>query len=543
MRTRSESATADPMTFDAPARVIDARSASSANGVDAPAARPRIVMLVANEFVHDTRVYKEARSLIEWGCDVWVVAIARAGLPARETQDGIEVIRLTARASDIWRLGVSLAVWWWRAALGRMVPGEVRRASVPVDCRPGKDGGAGATKNGTAVHAAPRRRRSLAARGYRATTQPIRKLAKKCRGKARSFGRRLTPSATRVLALNYDFARQARALRPDVVHAHDLNTLLAGRMVQRIDGTRLVYDSHELFLERNIARKSRWRDKLIWAPIERFCIRHVDAAFSVAEGICRHLAKQYRIRKPHLLRNVQPYEPPAPRSRLLADDLGIAHERAIVLYPGAITINRGLEAMIDSAPMLDSAVYVVMGYARNAAYMASLKARAEALGVLNKRVFFRDAVPMNEVVRYTASADLGIVPTQNVCLSYYYESSNKIFHCLMAGVPLAMSDHAEKRMIVEEHGVGVLFDETKPESIAAAVNQALADRGAYDVMRENCLNAARVLNWESEERRLRAVYAELLGERAPAVPDFALAKQAPLSIEVEATIAVARHEP
>lgn len=535
---------ADPMTFDAPARMRDPRCASSANGVDMPAARPRIVMLVANEFVHDTRVYKEARSLIEWGCDVWVVAIARAGLPARETQDGIEVIRLTARSSDIWRLGVSLAVWWWRAALGRMVPSEVRSASVPAACPPAKKDGAGAAKNGAASCAPPTpKRRSLVSRGYRKTTRPFRTLAKKCRGKARSFGRRLTPSATRVLALNYDFARQARALRPDVVHAHDLNTLLAGRMVQRIDGTRLVYDSHELFLERNIARKSRWRDKLIWAPIERFCIRHVDAAFSVAEGICRHLAKQYRIRKPHLLRNVQPYEPPAPRSRLLADELGIAHERAIVLYPGAITINRGLEAMIDSAPMLDSAVYVVMGYARNAAYMASLKARAEALGVLNKRVYFRDAVPMNDVVRYTASADLGIVPTQNVCLSYYYESSNKIFHCLMAGVPLAMSDHAEKRMIVEEHGVGVLFDETKPESIAAGVNQALADRGAYDVMRENCLNAARVLNWESEERRLRTVYAELLGERAPAVPEFALPQHVQPSIEVEATIAVARHEP
>ncbi len=42
-----------------------------------PAGRPpRVVMLLANQFTHDTRVFKEARSLIEWGCEVHIVAMA-----------------------------------------------------------------------------------------------------------------------------------------------------------------------------------------------------------------------------------------------------------------------------------------------------------------------------------------------------------------------------------------------------------------------------------------------------------------------------------
>ncbi len=43
--------------------------------------QPRIVMLVANNFQHDTRVYKEARSLIEWGCEVHIIALYDRELP------------------------------------------------------------------------------------------------------------------------------------------------------------------------------------------------------------------------------------------------------------------------------------------------------------------------------------------------------------------------------------------------------------------------------------------------------------------------------
>lgn len=336
------------------------------------------------------------------------------------------------------------------------------------------------------------------------------------------------PVAFRVLAINHGLAARATSLRPDIIVSHDLNTLLGGTLVKRALGVPLVYDSHELYLERNLGAKSRAWDKVVWVPVEWCCIRECDAVMSVAESICRHLRDQYAIPKPTLIRNVQPFEPAAPRSRLLSDDLGIDADRPIVLYPGAITINRGLEVLIDSAALTDSVAYVIMGYARNPKYLASLRERAEQNGTLGRTLFFRDAVPIEDVVRYTGSADLGIVPTQNVCLSYFYESSNKIFHCLMAGVPLVMSDHAEKRMIVETYGVGRLFDETDPAAIARTVDVTLADRDAYDGLRQQCLAAASVLNWEHEEHKLRCVYAGLLGSRGRPVPPVRLDVDVPV---------------
>ena len=518
-------------------------------------------MLVANHFLHDTRVYKEARSLIEWGCEVHVIAMCDSALPTEEEVDGIHVHRVPMRRGDVVRLG-AIILWWCRPVL---------RWSVGSPSRNGRHKGATERKVQLVEDVGSRRPRlvkmahwvavplwTIVRTVYRSSLKKYRwsrnlvefvfalrwRMHRGLKRFARRvitvvFGRlsrrvtrvgpviirrskRIVPPSLRLLAMNIQFARHAIELRPDVVQSHDLNTLLGGALVKRLTGVGLVYDSHELFLKRNIGNKSRARDNLIWAPIERFCIGNCDAVLSVAEGICDYLAKQYGISKPHLIRNVQPYEPPGVRTTLLADELGIPADRRIVLYPGLITINRGLEVMIDSAPHLNGVVYVIMGYARNADYLASLKQRATKLGVMGSSVFFREAVPIDDVVRYVASADLGIVPTQNVCLSYFFESSNKIFHCVMAGVPVVMSDHCEKRLLVQNYGIGALFDETDPIEIARVVSSVLDDRETYAVQRRNCLEAARVLNWEHEEHALRRVFADLLGDRALAIPEITI---------------------
>ena len=492
-------------------------------------------MLVANHFLHDTRVYKQARSLIEWGCEVHVVAVYNAALPTEEEVDGIYVHRVPMRQADVVRLA-AIVGWWWCKPVLRWLVGSPREnlpkepASHPKTSLQ-KSRGASTASLRRVIGNVPesrwtaqmilreiRRLRGATVRLYgslnRRVTWVVRAIARQCK--------RVVPSSLRLLAMNLQFARYAINLRPDVVQSHDLNTLLGGTLVKRLTTVRLVYDSHELFLNRNIGNNSRARDNLIWSPIERFCIGKCDAVLSVAQGICEHLAKQYDIPKPHLIRNVQPFKRLGVRTTILADELGIPADRRIVIYAGAITINRGLEVMIDSALYLNGSAYVIMGYARNPQYLASLKQRAQKLGVMGSSIFFREAVPIEDVIRYVGSADLGIVPTQNVCLSYFFESSNKIFHCVMAGVPVAMSDHCEKRLLVEEHGIGVLFDETDPAQIARVVNQALDDRESYAAMRRNCLEAARVLNWEHEEHTLRQIFADLLGDRAAPIPQVSI---------------------
>ena len=46
-------------------------------------------------------------------------------------------------------------------------------------------------------------------------------------------------------------------------------------------------------------------------------------------------------------------------------------------------------------------------------------------------------------------ADLGVAPIENVCLSYYFCSPNKLFEYINAGLPVVASDFPEMRQVIQ----------------------------------------------------------------------------------------------
>lgn len=441
-------------------------------------------MFLSNPFVFDTRVDKQARSLLQRDFDVRLLCRAAPDLPPREERQGLAIERFPLRKGHFVRALL--------LALGGPGPGAARRAVAKSPTRMRHPDTAPRTPRRDTADPRPQR------------ASPLGSLLK-------PVVRQLPPSAAR-LSYSIDFARRAAELEPDLVVAHDTDTLLAGVLVRRALGTPLHFDSHELFVERNIGPASRWRERLFWRPFEKRWIHDAGAVTTVAEGIADELQERYGIERPVLVRNVQTYEPPPAPSSLLHERLGVQSSLQLVVYAGALTYHRGLEQMIDAATELpEDSAFVVMGYAQDPDYQSQLLQRARESGVLGRRIFFTDAVPMHEVTRYLAGATLGIVPTQAVCRSYELEASNKIFHCLMAGVPVVMSDHEEKRRLVETWSIGVLFDERDPSKIAAAVADLLRDEPRREELRGNCLEAAKELNWEKEEARYHRVIDRLLG--------------------------------
>jgi glycosyltransferase involved in cell wall biosynthesis len=426
--------------------LIEARDTSPHAAPDADGASlhgRRVVMLLTNPFVFDTRVMNQAAALVEAGATVHVIATRAPDLPHAESNGALHVHRVAAGRGDVQR---GLRAW----ALG---PGALR--------------------NPTDAHGAHR---------------PV-------SGQA---DRRCLPTSIGLLAYDIAAARCACALTPDLVVAHDLDTLLAGRLCKRWMRCGLLYDSHELFLHRSGARRRWLSDRRVWSRIERRDIHGCDAVITVSGGIRDHLARRYGIEPPVVIRNVQPWRD-VPNSNRLREQLGLADDTRIVLYIGAILPNRGLAQLIEAAPHLARTAVVIMGPAPSRTDVQALHDQARACGATN--VHLCDPVPRDEVLDVASSADLSVVPTQQTCLSHAYEASNKIFHSIMAGVPLAMSDHPEKRAIVEAYDVGVLFDETDPASMARAIRGVLDDPAAHAQYAAACREAARTLNWDVEQRR------------------------------------------
>lgn len=486
--------------------------------------RKRLVMLLLNPCTHDTRVMKEAMSLTNHGFEVHIVALMKPGLEPVQDVDGITIHRIKptlirpsnlmiatqvmlSGARHIPRISrepkdrsmfMRICAWFTdlvqlicRILLKCLMLVVIILAFVPLQ-----------------VAMCVKQKRMPLKISREEILVVLHAIMK------RIWNRIIVslPYTLRFHSINMDMAVHAIRLSPDIMQSHDCNTLLGGVVVKKSLGTPLIYDSHELYLERNIGNRARWWDKFQWAPIERQYIRHCDAVLTVSKGIVEHLNTQYGRNDVALVRNVQPYHPAPPRNTLLRDELGISPDRKIALYIGAITFNRGVEELIEAAEVLEHSAIVIMGPAIDSTYLDRLKAQASANGTLDRTIFFRGPVDSSQVLEYCASTDIGVVPTQACCLSYEFESSNKIFHCVMAGRPLAMSNHIEKRLLAEEYGIGRLFDETDPADIARVIDEMVMDAAGMKSMSKHCLEAAKALCWEEDERRVVELFRKFAFE-------------------------------
>jgi len=289
-----------------------------------------------------------------------------------------------------------------------------------------------------------------------------------------------------------------------VVHAHDRNTLLPGRILVRRLGGRLVYDSHELHMATgHFVRMGRAR-RAVFRGEERSGALRADAVITVSDSVADGMVRELRIRRPLIVRNCPEWVPAPERSDRLRVELDVPSDRAIVLYHGGLVPTRGLETLLAAVPLLEGVQIVFMGDGR---LRPALERRAAELQV-GDRVAFRAAVPPNELLAYVASADLGIIPTEPVVANNWFSLPNKLFECLMAGLPVAASRLPEIETIVEGEGIGRTFEPGRPQEIAAAVSELL--REDLDALGQRARRAATERHrWDLEESTLLETYTKL----------------------------------
>ncbi|WP_153394619.1 glycosyltransferase, partial [Ornithinicoccus halotolerans] len=304
---------------------------------------------------------------------------------------------------------------------------------------------------------------------------------------------------------------EARRWRPDVVHANDANTLAPALLLQRLAGSAVVYDSHELWLRRNI-RQDRWLAPLVEAVTEHVGVRRAAGVITVSPSIASWLRRRYRLaEEPVLVRNIPRYDghPPPPEGGRLRELAGLGAQHKVVAYTGGITTGRGLEETLEALTLLPGDVQLVLlGYG-DPAYIARFEARAAELG-LAERVHLVGKVPSAQVPATLADADAAVVFVRPVCLSYRYSLPNKLFESIHAGLPVVAADLPDTAAVVREHGVGEVFDAATPAELAEAIADVLARPEAF---RAAARAAAARLTWQQEARRLVGLYDRVLRRR------------------------------
>ncbi len=401
----------------------------------------KIAMVVWNEFRNDARVMKEAESLTAAGHSVTVHALHTPGVTQERevVSNGIAVARVAR--SPFWKL--------------RKGSGKSSASSS-------------STATGSIGHMNP-------------LVQVL-----------RIFARLWTHAA-----LIWHMVR----LRPDVIHAHDVNTLPTGWLAACLANAKLVYDAHEISTSREGYSSFR---KLV-AAVERTLMPRADGTITTTEARAKFFARAYRIDRPVILQNRPRKQSPKNTGRI-RQELDLTEPWPIVVYQGGVQQGRGLERLASIAVDVPNAYFVFIGGGR---LDSSLRKITKDLN-LEARVRFIPTVPLVDLPSYTASADIGVQPIENTCLNHYTTDSNKLFEYVQAGLPVIASDLPEIRRIVRRYDLGLLVPAGESTALSTALRRMVDDVQLRQHYAAQSRLAANDLSWEVQEHLLVDLYAQIL---------------------------------
>ena len=503
----------------------------------------KVCAFVYNNCKNDARVLKEAKTLTDNGYSVKIIAFLDDKTVAEETRDGFHISRVTrnplhqrflAAFKNLNPLSLLFKLIRW--FIGLLRP----KASAAVTGSSSKRGWF-FTKvvkpaliiqrfgiksylerqgHSILIFALPGVLAFLVYKTFRIIVFILRRILrymKKLRALIYRLLRQLLMNFHKPLSYWDYYVRSAAVVGKeqfDVFHAHDLNVLPLAWWMARKQKAKLVYDSHELYVEKNRVIKAtafkKWRQR----KAEQFLVRRCDAVITVGEKIAEYMGELYKIPTPYVVLNA-----PLLSNVVKGNDdisirkvLHIPDSQKIILYSGAITFNRGLAQLVESLQYMPNIYLVMMGFG-NEAFKNNLKAIALKVNAEHRFSFF-GPVPPSDVASYVSSVDLGVAPIQNACLSYYFCSPNKIFEYMLGGVPVVASNFPELSNLVEKWKIGYTFDPENPKDIARSIDQMFADPAEFAAMKHRTKEAAAHHNWEIESQKLVSIYETITRKTA-----------------------------
>ncbi len=281
--------------------------------------------------------------------------------------------------------------------------------------------------------------------------------------------------------------------KADIICAIDLDTILPVYFVTTIKKQKRVYDAHELFTEQKevITRPSIHS---FWLRVERFAVPKFRNGYTVNGFIADELLKRYKVQY-KVVRNL-------PRLTVLPNI--VSRNEKWILYQGAVNEGRCFETLIPAMKMVNAKL-VICGNGNFFEQAVALVKQYQ----LESKIEFRGYVAPGELVRLTPTAYIGLTLFESKGMNQYHSLANRFFDYPMAGIPQVCVNYPEYAAINRDQTIAYLIADTSPETIAAAVNNLLSDDVLYKQLRQNCLAARNVLNWEHEQLRLLDFYRDL----------------------------------
>jgi glycosyltransferase involved in cell wall biosynthesis len=300
-------------------------------------------------------------------------------------------------------------------------------------------------------------------------------------------------------------ARKAIALKPDLVHCHDLDTLYAGKQVKKQLGCKLLFDAHEDYP----TQMSLYLPGVFTRLLDMFehqMLRHVDAVVAASTVFMDKIIAAGFSPVVHLP-NVQyllPFQAVS-QDQVIQERkaLGLDQDAYVISYIGGFSRNRMLLPLIKAMNSLPQVTLLLCGDGhQRQAIEASVKGMAN--------VKYLGWLPAEKVPLYTCLSDVIYYCLKPDYPGARYNAPNTLSNAMAAGRPVIANDIGDLGRIVRKTGCGILLDEVTPQAIREAILK-LSDpilRAKHGDAGHQA--AENEFNWSNAEKRLLDMYQLLL---------------------------------
>lgn len=309
----------------------------------------------------------------------------------------------------------------------------------------------------------------------------------------------------------------ARALRPDVIHAHSpvLDAVPAIRVGRKL-GIPVVYEIRAFWEDAAVDHGSTQEGSLryrLTRALETWAVKKADAVTVICEGLRKDLiARGIEPGKITVIPNavdVEQFSVGGKPDTELKMKLGLSGSR-VLGFIGSFYAYEGLDLLIAALPIIlrqapDVKVLLVGGGPQD----RDLKQQVMALD-LKDRVVFTGRVPHDEVNRYYDLVDVLVYPRHPMRLTELV-TPLKPLEAMAQGRLMVASDVGGHKELIEDGKTGVLFQAGNVSDFASKVVALLKYEQGWDSMKRNGrLFVETERNWVASVARYRGVYGGLV---------------------------------
>jgi len=280
--------------------------------------------------------------------------------------------------------------------------------------------------------------------------------------------------------------------KADAICAIDLDTILPCLFISHIKKIPRVYDAHELFCEMKevVTRPFIYK---CWKFIERFSVPKFKKGYTVSAPIADEFSKLYKVEY-EVIRNMP----------VSSEILQTGQKEKYILYQGAVNEGRSFETLIPAMKDVNCKL-IICG---DGNFMLQAKDLVKQ-NALEERVVFKGMIAPDELKKYTQGAYIGVTLFENKGKSNYFSLANRFFDYINAGIPQLCVDYPVYKAINNEYKIALLTDDLGPACISQNLNNLLGNDVLYQELKNNCMKAREVFNWQQEEKKLIHFYNQL----------------------------------